>query len=111
MHWADVEANSLLEQGSKHLISTGISPSGFIHVGSLRESITAEAIRKALEEKGADVGMIYLVDSFDPLRERYAFLSKEYENEVGKPLSQIPCPCSEHDNYAVSYTHLTLPTN
>jgi len=100
MHWADVEANSLLEQGSKHLISTGISPSGFIHVGSLRESITAEAIRKALEEKGADVGMIYLVDSFDPLRERYAFLSEEYENEVGKPLSQIPCPCSKHDNYA-----------
>jgi len=100
MHWADVEANNLLEHGNKHLISTGISPSGFIHVGSLRESITAEAVRKALEEKDADVSMIYLVDSFDPLRKRYAFLSEDYENEVGKPLSHIPCPCTEHDHYA-----------
>ncbi len=100
MHWAEVEARRLLEKGDRHLISTGISPSGFIHVGSLRESITAEAIRKALDEMGADVGMIYLVDSFDPLRKRYAFLPDEYEEEVGKPLSDVPCPCSEHDNYA-----------
>jgi lysyl-tRNA synthetase class 1 len=100
MHWADVEAERLLERGNRHLISTGISPSGFIHVGSLREAITAEAMRKALEERDADVSMIYLVDSFDPLRKRYAFLSDEYEEEVGKPLSHVPCPCSEHDNYA-----------
>ena len=100
MHWADVEARNLLEKGNRHLISTGISPSGFIHVGSLRESITAEALRKALAEIGADVSMIYLVDSFDPLRKRYAFLSEEYEAEVGKPLSQVSCPCSEHNSYA-----------
>jgi len=100
MHWADVEARELLKEGSKHLISTGISPSGFIHVGSLREAITAEAIRKALEQMDAEVEMIYLVDSFDPLRKRYAFLSDEYECEVGRPLSEIPCPCGQHDNYA-----------
>lgn len=100
MHWADVEARRLLEGGNRHLISTGISPSGIIHVGSLRESITAESIRKALAEMNADVSMIYLVDSFDPLRKRYAFLSEEFEKEVGKPLSHIPCPCSDHDNYA-----------
>jgi lysyl-tRNA synthetase class 1 len=100
MHWADVEARNLLETGNRHLISTGISPSGFIHVGSLRESITAEALRKALEENGANVSMIYLVDSFDPLRKRYDFLPEEFEEEVGKPLSHILCPCSEHDSYA-----------
>ncbi|NYT12198.1 MAG: lysine--tRNA ligase [Methanomassiliicoccales archaeon] len=100
MHWADVEARNLLEKGNRHLISTGISPSGFIHVGSLRESITAEALRKSLAGIGADVSLIYLVDSFDPLRKRYAFLSEEFETEVGKPLSHISCPCSEHDSYA-----------
>jgi lysyl-tRNA synthetase class 1 len=100
MHWADVEAEALMKERSKHLISTGISPSGFIHVGSLREAITAQAVRKALVDKQADVKLIYLVDSFDPLRKLYPFLPPSYEAEVGKPLSAIPCPCGNHESYA-----------
>ncbi|MDD1767786.1 MAG: lysine--tRNA ligase, partial [Methanomassiliicoccales archaeon] len=100
MHWADVIANTLVSRGRKHLISTGISPSGFIHVGSLREAITAEAVRKAADEHDADAKLIYLVDSFDPLRRRYAFLPESYEQEIGKPLCSIPCPCGGHMNYA-----------
>lgn len=100
MHWADVIAARLLTKGKRHLISTGISPSGFIHVGSLREAVTAEAVRKATVKAGADAKLIYLVDSFDPLRRRYAFLPESYEKEVGRPLFSIPCPCGEHANYA-----------
>ena len=100
MHWADVEANALLSKGSTHLINTGITPSGTLHVGTLREAITAEAVRKALSSKGSDVRMIYLVDSWDPLRKRYLFLPESYEAEVGRPLAYIPCPCGEHKNYA-----------
>lgn len=95
MHWADVFANTLLERGNTHLISTGITPSGTLHVGTLREAITAESIRKALAEKNADVRMIYLVDSWDPLRKRYPFLPESFEAEVGRPLAYIPCPCGE----------------
>ena len=66
MHWADVVAKALLEKGNVHLISTGITPSGTLHVGTLREAITAEAVRKSLAEQDADVRMIYLVDSWNP---------------------------------------------
>lgn len=100
MHWADVEAGDLLSKGGAHLIAAGISPSGFIHVGSLREAMTAEAVRKAVEEKGGEVRMIYLIDSFDPLRKKYPFLPDRYEGEVSKPLNLVPCPCDDHDNYA-----------
>jgi len=100
MHWADVEANTLLKKGRVHTISTGITPSGTLHVGTLREAITAEAVRKALSKLEANVRMIYLVDSFDPLRKRYPFLPEWYEAEVGKPISYIPCPCGEHRSYA-----------
>lgn len=103
MHWADVEANTLLERGKTHLINTGITPSGTLHVGTLREAITAEAVRKALAKQGANVRMIYLVDSWDPLRKRYPFLPESYEAEVGRPLAYIPCPCGEHKNYAQHY--------
>lgn len=102
MHWADVVAKDLLEHGKKHLISTGISPSGFIHVGSLREAITANAVFKALNDQGAEAELIYLVDDYDPLRKRYPFLPESFEYEVGKPLCQIPCP---GDNCHESYGH------
>ncbi len=100
MHWADVIARDILEKDKHPLIATGISPTGIIHVGSLREAITGEAIRSAIKDLGGDVRLIYLIDSLDPLRKRCPFLPEEYENYVGMPICQIPCPCGKHDNYA-----------
>ncbi len=103
MHWADVIAKDIASKCERPLIATGISPSGEIHVGSLRESVTGESVRSALEAMGKDVKLIYLVDSFDPLRKRYEFLPEEYEKYVNMPLSDIPCPCGKHKSYAHHY--------
>ena len=103
MHWADVIAKEVADNFEKPLIATGISPSGIIHVGSLREAITGESVRNAVEGLGKDVRMIYLIDSFDPLRKRAKFLPEWLDDYMGRPLSQIPCPCGEpkkHKNYA-----------
>ena len=100
MHWADVIAEEVSKKHKHPLVSAGISPTGYIHVGSLREAITAESVRSALEQKGADVKMIYLIDSFDPLRKRYDFLPEKFEEYKGMPICSFPCPCGEHDNYA-----------
>ena len=43
-HWADAVAQELLHTRSRHLISTGITPSGEYHVGHLREVLTAEGV-------------------------------------------------------------------
>ncbi|MCL2786292.1 MAG: lysine--tRNA ligase [Methanomassiliicoccaceae archaeon] len=106
MHWADVIADEIIKKCDRPLIATGISPTGFIHVGSLREAITAEAVRSATESKGSDVRLIYLIDSFDPLRKRYTFLPESFEEHVGKPICRIPCPCGEHNTYA---EHFIMP--
>jgi lysyl-tRNA synthetase class 1 len=106
MQWADVIARDLLKKGNTHLISTGISPSGFIHVGSLREAITANAVFKAAADLGGDVKLIYLVDDYDPLRKRYPFLPECYDDEIGKPLCQIPCPGDScHESYGHHFIH------
>jgi lysyl-tRNA synthetase class 1 len=99
MHWADVIAKELMAKNERNLISTGITPSGFIHVGSLREAVTARAVYQALKDQKADVEFIYIIDSFDPLRKRYPFLDESYEGQIQKPLSEIPCPCGEHQSY------------
>jgi len=93
MHWADVVAEKLLESGKKHVISSGITPSGPIHLGSMREILTADAVVKAVNDKGGDAELIYIADNADPLRKVYPFLdSKVYEKYVGMPLAEIPAP-------------------
>ena len=100
IHWADVIAEDLLKRGNKHRIATGITPSGHIHLGNLREMLTADAVRRAVIDKGGEAELIYIADTFDPLRKRYPFLPEEYEQYVGMPLSEIPDPEGCHKNYA-----------
>ncbi len=100
MHWADVEAERVLKRSQKPVVSTGITPSGPIHVGNMREIITGYLIYRALKDKGADARLIYSGDTIDPLRKIYPFLTEEYERHIGKPLSDIPCPCGRHESYA-----------
>jgi lysyl-tRNA synthetase class 1 len=99
-HWADVVAEETLERGNTHLVATGITPSGHIHVGNMREVVTADAAYRALLDKDANAELIYIADTYDPLRKVYPFLDESYEEHVGKPLSEIPCPCGECKNYA-----------
>jgi lysyl-tRNA synthetase class 1 len=106
IHWADVIAENALSRGKKHTVASGITPSGAIHIGNMREVVTADAVFRALKDKGADVRLIYIADTLDPLRKVYPFLSKDYENHVGKPLSDIPCPCGSHKSYS---EHFLLP--
>ncbi|WP_300609417.1 lysine--tRNA ligase [Methanohalophilus sp.] len=99
-HWAEVVADDVLEHGNRHIVSTGITPSGHIHIGNMREVVTADAVYRVLLERDADVELIYMADNFDPLRKVYPFLPESFAEHVGKPISEIPCPCGECENYA-----------
>jgi lysyl-tRNA synthetase class 1 len=104
LHWADAIARELCQTRSRHLLSTGITPSGEFHVGHLREVLTAEGVYRALRDQGAEARMHYIADTMDPLRRVYDFLDPHiYAEEVGKPLCDIPCPCGKHDSYAEHY--------
>ena len=100
MHWADVTARELLQRGDSHVLATAITPSGPIHVGNMREVLTTEAVYRAIIDAGGQAELIYIGDTFDPLRKVYPFLPDSYEEYVGLPLSEIPCPCGGHDSYA-----------
>lgn len=103
MHWADVLAEELVKKKTKHVLATGITPSGPIHIGNMREILTTDAVYRCLVEKGGDAEFIYICDDFDPLRKVYPHLPVSYEQHVGKALSEIPCPCGNHKSYADHY--------
>lgn len=104
MHWADVVAKELAAiQVEEHVIATGITPSGQIHVGNMREILTADAVYRALKDLNVKCKLIYIGDTIDPLRKVYPFLDASYEKYVGQPLSEILCPCGDHKSYAEHY--------
>lgn len=101
MHWADVLAEELSKRGSRHVLATAITPSGPIHVGNMREVLTTEMVHRSLEKLGCESELIYIGDTYDPLRKVYPFLDEaKYKEHVGKPLSDIPCPDGCHESYA-----------
>jgi lysyl-tRNA synthetase, class I len=108
MHWAEVIAEQLLQKQKHHVLATGITPSGPIHIGNMREILTTDAVYRCLKQKGADVDFIYIADDYDPLRRVYPFLPASYEQYVGKPVSEIPCPCGQHKSYADHYLNSFL---
>jgi lysyl-tRNA synthetase class 1 len=100
-HWADRIAAAVIAAGRAPVLSTGISPSGEIHVGNLREVLTADAIYRALLDRGRSAAFHFVCDNFDPLRRVYPFLDEAvYAPLVGRPLSEIRCPCGRHASYA-----------
>jgi len=103
-HWADVAAAEIVAAGRAAVISTGISPSGEIHIGNMREVVTADAVFRALKDAGAPARFNYIADNFDPLRKVYPFLdAATYQPLIGRPLSEIPCPCGGHTSYSEHY--------
>jgi lysyl-tRNA synthetase, class I len=101
-HWADLLADDIISQrGRCHVVNTGITPSGEIHIGNMREVVTADAIHRVLTERGNESRLLYIADTYDPLRHVYPFLDPQrYQDKVGRPLSEIPCPCDRHPSYS-----------
>lgn len=113
MHWADFTAGRLRdERGEQQVACSGITPSGEFHIGHLREILSAEMIHRACLDAGLDSRYIFIVDTMDPLRRVYPFLSDEYERYIGCPLAFIPAPDADGnpDPDAGSYSeHFLAP--
>ncbi|UEC42552.1 MAG: hypothetical protein METHAR1v1_690005, partial [Methanothrix sp.] len=59
IHWADVAAEKLASHGPQ-TVATGITPSGQIHLGNMREVMTADAVYRALLDRGVGARLIYI---------------------------------------------------
>lgn len=96
--WADLVASGL--GSGPHVVVTGISPSGNIHAGNLREVLVAEAVANALKARGEEVRFIFHADTIDPLRKIAPGVPGDYERYLGHSLSRVPDPEGCHGSYA-----------
>ena len=99
--WADTIAKTApLANGAKaHVVGDGKTPSGRIHVGSLRGVLTHELIYRALLDAGMQSEFIYRFDDYDAFDSVPSYIPKEFEQYLGKPLSEVPSPEPGFANY------------
>lgn len=96
--WAERVAENL--GAGPHVVVTGISTSGNIHVGNLREVLVGEAVANALRARGAEVRFIFHADTIDPLRKIAPGIPEHFEEYIGHSLSRVPDPEGCHVSYA-----------
>ena len=96
--WAERVADSL--GAGPHVVVSGISVSGNIHAGNLREVLVAEAVANALRALGEEVRFIFHADTIDPLRKIAPDIPESYEEYIGHSLSQVPDPEGCHVSYS-----------
>ncbi len=100
--WLSQITSQILKRSSpkKHIVASGVSPSGPIHLGGFREVLTAYGVFQAFKDRGVEAQLIHIADDYDPLRRVYPFLPNSYKKYVGRPLSEIPDPWQCHRSYA-----------
>jgi lysyl-tRNA synthetase class 1 len=99
MHWTDRIAKALLRRGEHHIIASGISISGHIHIGHSNDVFIADAIRRSIEEQGGKAEVIWYADDFDPMRRVPWPLPEKYKKYLGMPYVNIPSPDPKYKNF------------
>lgn len=105
MHWLDKLVEDICSKypEGRLTVSSGVSPSGKYHLGTLREVLTAEAIAAQLKSRGRDARHIHVVDDLDVFRKLPAGVPEDFKQYLGKPLCDIPAPDGSSGSYADYY--------
>jgi lysyl-tRNA synthetase class 1 len=92
MHWVDVIAEELLKRGTKHVVASGTSISGQIHIGNAGDVIMADGVCRSIREKGGEARLLWIADDSDPLRKIPKQLPAHFDRLLGVPCYNLPCP-------------------
>jgi len=83
------------------VVASGLSPSGPIHLGNLREVMTPHLVADEIRRRGVECVHILSWDDYDRFRRVPAGIDPSWSRHIGKPLSSVPAPeGSRHANWA-----------
>jgi lysyl-tRNA synthetase class 1 len=98
VYWADELAAAV---SGPQIVNDSKSPSGTVHVGSLRGVVLHDAIHRALLGAGLPSKFLYGVDDMDAMDSQALLTPDAVDKYMGAPLSRVPAPDgSSAANYA-----------
>jgi lysyl-tRNA synthetase class 1 len=108
MDWADELAASV--EGPQ-VVNDSKTPSGTVHVGSLRGPVILDVITRALRARGVETTLLYGVDDLDPMDAQALLTPDAVEHEMGRPLAHVPDQAGDcHASYARHHAQVFIDT-
>ncbi|MFX4291682.1 lysine--tRNA ligase [Streptomyces bohaiensis] len=108
--WVSRSADDVIAEAERRapgkaiVCASGLSPSGPIHLGNLREVMTPHLVADEIRRRGHAVEHIISWDDYDRFRKVPAGIpgvDSSWEEHIGKPLTSVPAPPgSAHPNWA-----------
>ncbi|MFL5770706.1 MAG: lysine--tRNA ligase [Chloroflexota bacterium] len=96
--WADELAASV---SGPQVINDSKTPSGTVHLGSLRGPVILDVIVRALRVRGLETTYLYGVDDMDPMDAQALLTPDAVDRFMGAPLAHIPDQVGDgHASYA-----------
>ncbi|MFL5682860.1 MAG: lysine--tRNA ligase [Chloroflexota bacterium] len=106
MDWADELASRV---SGPQVVNDSKTPSGTVHVGSLRGPVILDVITRALRANGHETTLLYGVDDLDPMDAQALLTPDAIEREMGRPLAHVPDPAGDcHPSYARHFASLFI---
>jgi lysyl-tRNA synthetase, class I len=105
--WVNRFADEVIAEAARRspgrpvVVASGLSPSGPIHLGNLREMMVPHLVADEIKRRGVACEHILSFDDFDRLRRVPAGIDSSWAQHIGKPLTSVPAPPgSPHPNWA-----------
>ena len=108
MFWADELAASAV---GPQVVNDSKTPSGTVHVGSLRGPVVVDTIARALRDADVATELRYGVDDLDPMDAQALLTPDAIERSMGVPLAHVPDPAGDcHPSYARHFAQSFIDT-
>jgi lysyl-tRNA synthetase class 1 len=87
--------------GQPIVCASGLSPSGPVHLGNLREVMTPHLVADEIRRRGHECVHVLSWDDYDRFRKVPAGVDESWAEHIGKPLTSVPAPAgSAYPNWA-----------
>ncbi|MEV4872710.1 lysine--tRNA ligase [Streptomyces syringium] len=108
--WVSRFADEVIAEGERRapgkpiVVASGLSPSGPIHLGNLREVMTPHLVADEIRRRGHEVRHLISWDDYDRYRKvpnGVPGIDESWADHIGKPLTSVPAPAgSAYPNWA-----------
>ncbi|MDQ0951693.1 lysyl-tRNA synthetase class 1 [Streptomyces phaeochromogenes] len=99
--WVSRYADEVIEESERRapgkpvVVASGLSPSGPIHLGNLREVMTPHLVADEIRRRGHEVRHLISWDDYDRYRKvpnGVAGVDESWAEHIGRPLTAVPAP-------------------
>lgn len=96
--WVSRFADEVIAEGERRapgkpiVVASGLSPSGPIHLGNLREVMTPHLVADEIRRRGHECVHVLSWDDYDRYRKVPAGIDPSWAEHIGKPLTAVPAP-------------------